>query len=201
MAILKGEKLEQDGVEVGASLMAVSARTAPKTRGVDSVKTLVLTGSDLEPLAAAMEKKLEEKKKLLLEKQSRAAVVQAKIARIQTPEQSFKLYASGIFAGLIGVVIVGFFVVLGRDRSIMAAIFSGEFGLQFLTLFSLVIAIILFGILGILEGKELSALLGGLSGYILGRTAAVAKGPKGNGQIIASFDHSGDVEANRPGGK
>jgi hypothetical protein len=34
-----------------------------------------------------------------------------------------------------------------------------------------VIAIILFGITGILEGKELSALLGGLSGYILGRTS------------------------------
>jgi hypothetical protein len=43
-------------------------------------------------------------------------------------------------------------------------------------LFFLVIAIILFGILRILEGKELSALLGGLSGYILGRgTAKVAE--------------------------
>src|SRR6476620_2525461 len=49
------------------------------------------------------------------------------------------------------------------------AIFSGETGIQFLTLFSVVIAIILFGIINILEGKELAALLGGLSGYILGR--------------------------------
>ncbi len=61
MAILKSEKTEKDGIEIGASLMAVSSRTAPKTRGIDSVKTLVLTGSDLEPLAAAMEKKGEEK--------------------------------------------------------------------------------------------------------------------------------------------
>ena len=61
MAILKSEKTEKDGVEIGASLMAVSSRTAPKTRGIDSVKTLVLTGSDLEPLAAAMEKKVGEK--------------------------------------------------------------------------------------------------------------------------------------------
>ena len=53
--------MEKDAVEIGASLMAVSARTAPKTRGIDSVKTLMLTGSDLEPLAAAMEKKVEEK--------------------------------------------------------------------------------------------------------------------------------------------
>jgi uncharacterized ferredoxin-like protein len=61
MAMIKSEKLERDGVEVGASLMALSARTAPKTRGVDSVKTLVLTEKDLEPLAAAMEKKAKEK--------------------------------------------------------------------------------------------------------------------------------------------
>jgi len=61
MAIVTSKKIEQDGVEIGASLMAVSARTAPKTRGVDSVKTMVLTGSDLEPLAAAMEKKSGEK--------------------------------------------------------------------------------------------------------------------------------------------
>ena len=51
------------------------------------------------------------------------------------------------------------------------AIYSGETGIQFLTLFSVVIAIILFGIINILEGKELAALLGGLSGYILGRTS------------------------------
>jgi uncharacterized ferredoxin-like protein len=61
MAILRSEKAERDGVEIGASLMAVSARTAPKTRGSDSVKTLILTGNDLEPLAAAMEKKVGEK--------------------------------------------------------------------------------------------------------------------------------------------
>jgi hypothetical protein len=43
-------------------------------------------------------------------------------------------------------------------------------GLQFITLFSLIIAIILFGVMNILEGRELAALLGGLSGYILGRS-------------------------------
>lgn len=51
----------------------------------------------------------------------------------------------------------------------MRQIFAGQAGIQFVTLFSLVIAIILFGIITILEGKELAALLGGLSGYILGR--------------------------------
>jgi hypothetical protein len=54
----------------------------------------------------------------------------------------------------------------------LLAIFSGQAGMQFVTLFSLVIAIILFGITSILEAKELAALLGGLSGYILGRVTA-----------------------------
>ena len=61
MAILKSGQIEKDAVEMGASMMAVSARTAPKTRGVDSVKTAILTGEDLEKLAAAMEKKVKEK--------------------------------------------------------------------------------------------------------------------------------------------
>jgi uncharacterized ferredoxin-like protein len=61
MAIFKSEEMEKDSVKIGASLMAASARTAPKTRGLDSVQTLVLTGNDIEPLAAAMERKFEEK--------------------------------------------------------------------------------------------------------------------------------------------
>lgn len=61
MGILTSGKMEKDAVEIAASLMAASARTAPKTRGIDSVKTLLLTGSDIEPLAAAMERKVDEK--------------------------------------------------------------------------------------------------------------------------------------------
>lgn len=99
-----------------------------------------------------------------------ASEIQAKLASMLSPEQQFKKTMSMMFAGLIGIVIVGFFFIAARDEKIRQAIFSGETGIQFLTLFSLVIAIILFGITQILEGKELSALLGGLSGYILGRT-------------------------------
>jgi uncharacterized ferredoxin-like protein len=61
MAILTSGQIEKEAVEMGASMMAVSARTAPKTRGVDSVKTIILTGEDLEKLAAAMEKKVKAK--------------------------------------------------------------------------------------------------------------------------------------------
>ncbi len=77
--------------------------------------------------------------------------------------------ATWVFGALVGAVIVGFFVIAIRSTKIQETIFAGDSGIQFVTLFSLVIAIILFGILHILEGKELSALLGGLSGYILGR--------------------------------
>lgn len=89
----------------------------------------------------------------------------------------FKMYTSFIFAGLVLFVICGFFYVAIIDGKVRVAIFSHESGIQFITLFSLVIAIILFGITGILEGKELSALLGGLSGYILGRGVNVGQPP------------------------
>ena len=82
---------------------------------------------------------------------------------------SFRLNITIAFAALVGIVIAGFFVIAATERAVRISIFSNDSGLQFVTLFSLIIAIILFGVVNILEGKELSALLGGLSGYILGR--------------------------------
>lgn len=89
-------------------------------------------------------------------------------------ENSFKLLMSFAFAILVGLVIWKFFGITREDEKVRRVVFSAEAGIQFVTLFSLVIAIILFGITGILEGKELSALLGGISGYILGRATPVA---------------------------
>src|SRR6185295_18761345 len=105
--------------------------------------------------------------------------VRRALASIYTPEQAFKRIMSITFAVLIGLVIIGFFFLSYLDGTMRQAIFPGETGIQFLTLFSLVIAIILFGITGILQDKELAALLGGLSGYILGRssTGTSASGP------------------------
>jgi hypothetical protein len=100
-----------------------------------------------------------------------------------TPEQDFKRTMSVIFSILIGLVIFGFFVMAYLDTTVRRAIFSGQTGLQFVTLFSIVIAIILFGITGILEAKELAALLGGLSGYILGRSSAPRSSPNGGGSL------------------
>jgi uncharacterized ferredoxin-like protein len=45
-----------------ANLMAVSARTAPKSGGVDDILTAVVTGAEVEALAADMEKLAAERK-------------------------------------------------------------------------------------------------------------------------------------------
>lgn len=93
-------------------------------------------------------------------------------------QNRFRSSVTYTFGVLVLIVIVGFYAI-ARQRDIATTIFAGEMGMQFVTLFLIVIAIILFGIMGTLEGKELAALLGGLSGYILGRTsqpkAAAAK--------------------------
>ncbi len=46
---------EREAVRAVACLMAAAARTAPKGRGVDAIRTLVVEGEDIEALAKAME--------------------------------------------------------------------------------------------------------------------------------------------------
>lgn len=94
-------------------------------------------------------------------------------------QSSFRLWMGGGFVALVTILILGFFGV-GIWGGFMKDIFKDDRGLQFITLFSLVIAITLFGLLNILEGKELAALLGGLSGYILGRSNLGAQSPAGH---------------------
>ena len=61
MARFKSEEVEREAVRMVAAMMASSARTAPKARGVDAIKTLIIDGSDLELLANAMEDKAKER--------------------------------------------------------------------------------------------------------------------------------------------
>jgi len=61
MARFKHEQAERNASEITAALMAASARTAPKARGIDNMESLILDGEDLKELAAAMERKAEEK--------------------------------------------------------------------------------------------------------------------------------------------
>lgn len=56
MVQINSTEMEREGVLAAAKMMAVTARTSPKTRGLDSLKTLILHGDDeLEKLARAME--------------------------------------------------------------------------------------------------------------------------------------------------
>jgi len=56
MAILDGKEQERQGLMEAANLMAVSARTAPKSGGRDDILTAVVYGQEIEALAADMEK-------------------------------------------------------------------------------------------------------------------------------------------------
>ena len=55
-------EVEESATLLAAKLMATSARTAPKGRGVDRVLTAIATGEEKERIAQAMEKKIEQKK-------------------------------------------------------------------------------------------------------------------------------------------
>src|SRR5260370_24419423 len=155
-------------------LKAINAKVAKTDE--DKRNIVVVTGliNDLkdeigDKNAESYKADLQVKQKELSGKITTIDNVKKVLASIYTPEQSFKLTMSITFAILIGMVILGFFLLSYIDPTVRQAIFASQTGIQFLTLFSLVIAIILFGITGILQDKELAALLGGLSGYILGR--------------------------------
>ncbi len=85
-------------------------------------------------------------------------------------QQSFRIWISVTFTILIAILLIIFFYIVYKksDNTLSKELLSGN-GLQFITLFVLIIAIILFGILNILGGSELATILSGISGYILGK--------------------------------
>ena len=91
-------------------------------------------------------------------------------------QQNFLFYASLAFVLLMGILLITFYKVVFKDQKVRLAVFGSDSGLQFVTLFSIIIAIILSGLTGILEGKELSALLGSIAGYILGKAKLSSEG-------------------------
>jgi uncharacterized ferredoxin-like protein len=56
MSKITAAEAELKAVREVAALMAASARTAPKTRGVDTIQLLVVDGDDLQVLAEALER-------------------------------------------------------------------------------------------------------------------------------------------------
>ena len=55
MTRIESSEAEREAIVTVATLMAASARTAPKTRGVDMTNTVVVDRDDIATLAAAME--------------------------------------------------------------------------------------------------------------------------------------------------
>lgn len=55
--IIDSSKAEDEAILDVAKLMVAAARTAPKTRGEDKIKTAIITGEDKEKLARVMEER------------------------------------------------------------------------------------------------------------------------------------------------
>jgi len=62
MPILRDVQVEEQAIMEAANLIASSARTAPKGRGVDNIKTAIVSGKEKNDLADAMERHLGRKK-------------------------------------------------------------------------------------------------------------------------------------------
>jgi hypothetical protein len=134
----------------------------------------------------SLKNKLSERRKALKERQEEYLQLLSNIAvleqdlkscertidealRPESEDQAFRTQMSIVFASLIGVLLIIFFLLIFmRGNKHIAKDLLSELGLQFITLFVLIIAVILFGILDILKGSELAAILAGISGYILG---------------------------------
>ncbi len=122
----------------------------------------------------SIEGEIKVKEQELFDAKQTAAKIENEIDQVilaADEENEFRLIISLLFTGLVAFVIAGFYVMAYKNN-VVANAFGGEKGIQFITLFLVVIAIILFGIMGVFGGKELSALLGALSGYILGRSTS-----------------------------
>ena len=55
MTRISSEDAEREAMRTVANLMAAAARTAPKGRGVDAIRTMVVEGEDIETLARTMD--------------------------------------------------------------------------------------------------------------------------------------------------
>jgi len=112
----------------------------------------------------------------------------------ESRDQQFRMWISIVFSGLIAVLMLAFFAIIFRrsDTSLSKHLLNGA-GLQFITVFILIIAIILFGILKILGGSELAAILSGISGYILGKGNTKADDTNTAKSAATGFDNINSI--------
>ncbi len=62
MPIIHSVEAEGEAILVAAEFLAITARTAPKGRGVDRIVTAIVTGAEKERIAKAMEAKIHQKR-------------------------------------------------------------------------------------------------------------------------------------------
>jgi len=110
-------------------------------------------------------------------------------------QQDFRKVICLGFVCLIGLLVVSFFLVVAiRSDVSIGKELLGTTGLQFITLFVLIFSIVLFGILNILAGSELAAILSGISGFILGKGVNNALGAPNH--VAAELPATGPIPNN-----
>lgn len=92
------------------------------------------------------------------------------IYNVEKGNQDYKAKISLYYAVIIfALILISFLFLFKKSSPEIGNDFLNGNGLQFIALFAIIISTILFGILGILEGKELAAILSGIAGFILGK--------------------------------
>ena len=174
------ETLEQDLQKFNRELESAQKAPQPDQQRIDFLRRAIESSNDRLQIVKNSAPIVRADKANQDQKRQRLFAIEQRIASLfdaTRDTNKFRSLATWAFSLLVLVVVGGFFVIAYRKDGIAAKIFSGEMGMQFVTLFLIVIAIILFGIMGTLEGRELAALLGGLSGYILGKTGLKREEP------------------------
>lgn len=170
--------LEKDLQRAQRDLAKLQKAANPDAQALESLQRYIdTTGDNIQTLKTATPA-LQEQKGEYDRKSRRLFAVEQRIASLFDNSRDvnhFRTNATYTFGGMVFFVVIGFYLIAWKKEGVAATIFAGEMGMQFVTLFLIVIAIIMFGIMGTLEGRELAALLGGLSGYILGRTSTGKK--------------------------
>lgn len=137
------------------------------SEAITKIKTELTKANTIEQQIKGLEDSVANKKSILHQTEQEINIVLMPEFSRRKFMQLIALY----FAVLILVLMIGFFWMTKLDEGVRKAIFGSDSGIQFITLFAIIISIILFGITGILEGKELAALIGAIAGYILGKSS------------------------------
>jgi|SRR5262245_21063260 len=171
--------------------MELARKASRPKEDLDSLQRNIATIATNLEVVRGFEPQYESTRNELDMKNRRLFAVEQRIASLYDATRDnnrFRTYGTITFGVLVFFVIVGFYAIAWKKQDVATTIFSGEMGMQFVTLFLIVIAIILFGIMETLEGRELSALLGGLSGYILGRATSRKLGDEQHTERITTSD-------------